>query len=129
MATTNKVTRFIALSTLIEFAKANDFDNAEVMEIAEKMRDKLKTPSKAGTTTHTAKKNDEFFDAHVDVFADGKELTAREYANAINGFPCDNNGRPSIHKATAILVRAVNEGKLVKVPSEKKSAPMSYKLA
>jgi hypothetical protein len=129
MATTNKVTRFVALSTLIEFAKANNFDNAEVMEIVEKMCDKLKTPSKVGTTTHTAKSNDKFFDAHVDVFANGTVLTAREYANVIDGFPCDINGRPSIHKATAILIRAVNEGKLVKVPSEKKSAPMSYKLA
>jgi len=129
MATTNKVTRFVALSTLIEFAKANNFDNAEVMEIVEKMCDKLKTPSKVGATTHTAKSNDKFFDAHVDVFANGTVLTAREYANAIDGFPCDINGRPSIHKATAILIRAVNEGKLVKVPSEKKSAPMSYKLA
>ena len=129
MATTTKVTRFVALSTLIEFAKANNFDNDEVMEVVEKMCGKLKTPTKAGTTTHTAKNNDKFFDEHVDVFANGNILTAREYANAINGFPVDNMGRPSIHKATAILVRAVNEGKLVKVPSEKKSAPMSYKLA
>lgn len=124
-----KVTRFTALSTLIEFAKANDFDNPEVMEVVEKMASKLQPVSKTGETTSTAKKNDEFFDAHVDVFAEGAILTAREYANTVKNFPLDVNGRPSVHKATAILVRAVNQGKLIKVTPEKKSAPMAYKLA
>lgn len=123
-----KVTRFAALSTLIEFAKANDFDNSEVMEVVEKMASKLQPVSKAGETTNTAKKNDEFFDAHKDVFADGVTLTAREYASTVKNFPVDVNGRPSVHKATAILVRAVNQGKLVKVTPEKKNAPMTYKL-
>jgi hypothetical protein len=124
-----KVTRFVALSTIIEFAKANDFDNSEVMEVLEKMASKLQPVSKAGSTSSAAKKNDDFFDANISVFDNDVILTAREYANAVPNFPVDVNGRPSIHKATAILVRAVNQGKLIKVTPEKKSAPMAYKLA
>ncbi len=124
-----KVTRYVAISELIAFAEKHEYDNKEVLDTAKAMQDKLKPVSKAGSTTTTAKSNDKFFDKHINVFDNDAILTAREYANAINGFPCDNTGRPSINKATAILVRAVNEGKLVRVPSEKKSAPMRYKLA
>ena len=128
MATTSKVTRFDALSAIIAFAEDNGYENDEILDIARKMRDKLKTPSKAGTITAAAKVNDDILDNNIHLFDDGKVLTAREFANNANGMPVDSNGRPSVHKATAILVRGVNTGKLVKVPAEKKSAPMQYAL-
>jgi hypothetical protein len=55
-------------------------------------------------------------------------LTAREFANLAKNFPIDNMGRPSIHKATAVLVQGINDGVLIKITPQKKNSPMLYAL-
>lgn len=129
MATKFNVTRKQALESIIEFAKANEYDNTDVMDVLNNMLSKLQTTSKRSGETAAHKTNAKMLQKYLNLFANGVVLTSREFANNADGFPVDNMGRPSVHKATAILVQGVNDGILVKVSPEKKSKPMGYKLA
>lgn len=129
MATKFNVTRKQALESIIEFAKANEYDNTDVMDVLENMLSKLQTTSKRSGETVAHKTNATMLQKYLNLFEGGVVLTSREFANSAIGFPVDNTGRPSVHKATAVLVQGVNDGILVKVSPEKKSQPMGYKLA
>jgi len=129
MATKFNVTRKQALESIIEFAKANEYDNTDVMDVLENMLSKLQTTSKRSGETIAHKTNATMLQKYLNLFEGGVVLTSREFANSAIGFPVDNTGRPSVHKATAVLVQGVNDGILVKVSPEKKSQAMGYKLA
>lgn len=120
------VTRKDALSAIITFARENGYDNNDVFEVVDNMLSKLSTTSKRSGETVAHKNNAKLLLANLNVFNDVDSLSAREFANIVPNFPVDNMGRPSIHKATAILVQGVNDGVLVKVAPEKKSQPMRY---
>lgn len=124
-----KITRKDALSAAITFMNDNGYDNEDVMNVLNNMLNKLSTTSKRSGETAAHKKNAILLQDNIHLFDNENVLTARMFANDANNFPVDTNGRPSVHKATAVLVQGVNDGFLVKVPSEKKSAPMQYKLA
>lgn len=55
MATT---TYYTALSTILEFAKANGFDNEEVIEKVTRLRDQKATKSKTGQKSKTRRANE-----------------------------------------------------------------------
>lgn len=55
MATT---TYYTALSTILEFAKANGFDNEEVIEKVTRLRDQKATKSKTGQKSKTRQANE-----------------------------------------------------------------------
>jgi hypothetical protein len=120
------VTRHDALAAIITFARDNDYDNADVLAVLDNMLSKLVTTPKRSGETPTHKTNAAILAGNMGFFDDGNTVSAREFANMVPNFPLDNMGRPSVHKATAILVQGVNDGVLVKAPTEKKSAPMRY---
>lgn len=120
------VTRRDALSAIIDFARENGYDNSDVMDVLDNMLSKLAPTSKRSGETPAHKQNAALLANNMNVFEDGNTVSAREFANIVPNFPLDTNGRPSVHKATAVLVQGVNDGVLVKAPTEKKSAPMRY---
>lgn len=122
------VTRKDALSTILTFARDNNFDNEDVLAVLDNMLNKLSTTSKTTGETKAHKDNAKLLENNLHLL-NGTPLTAREFANAAKNFPLDNTGRPSVHKATAILVQGVNDGILDKISPEKKSNPMRYVVA
>jgi len=123
------VTRKDALNQIIVFARENGYDNADVLEVVDNMLSKLQTTTKNTGETVAHRQNAKLLEKNLHLF-EGEDvaLTAREFASAAKDFPIDNTGRPSVHKATAILVQGINDGILTKVVPEKKSQPMRYAL-
>jgi len=129
MAKKFNVTRKDALNQIIVFARENGYDNADVLEVVDNMLSKLQTTTKNTGETVAHRQNAKLLEKNLHLF-DGEDvaLTAREFATIAKDFPVDNTGRPSVHKATAILVQGINDGILTKVAPEKKSHPMRYAL-
>ena len=129
MAKKFNVTRKDALNQIIVFARENGYDNADVLEVVDNMLSKLQTTTKNTGETVAHRQNAKLLEKNLHLF-EGEDvaLTAREFANIAKDFPIDNTGRPSVHKATAILVQGINDGILTKVAPEKKSHPMRYAL-
>ena len=129
MAKKFNVTRKDALNQIIVFARENGYDNADVLEVVDNMLSKLQTTTKNTGETVAHRQNAKLLEKNLHLF-EGEDvaLTAREFASAAKDFPIDNTGRPSVHKATAILVQGINDGILTKVVPEKKSQPMRYAL-
>jgi hypothetical protein len=129
MAKKFNVTRKDALNQIIVFARENGYDNADVLEVVDNMLSKLQTATKNTGETAAHRQNAQLLEKNLHLF-EGEDvaLTAREFATTAKDFPVDNTGRPSVHKATAILVQGINDGILTKVAPEKKSHPMRYAL-
>jgi len=130
MAKKFNVTRKDALNQIIAFARENGYDNADVLEVVDNMLSKLQTTATKNTGETVAhRQNAKLLEKNLHLF-EGEDvaLTAREFATTAKDFPVDNTGRPSVHKATAILVQGINDGILTKVAPEKKSQPMRYAL-
>lgn len=129
MAKKFNVTRKDALNQIIVFARENGYDNADVLEVVDNMLSKLQTTTKNTGETVAHRQNAKLLEKNLYLF-EGEDvtITAREFANTAKDFPIDNTGRPSVHKATAILVQGINDGILTKVTPEKKSHPMRYAL-
>lgn len=120
-----KITRKVALDAIITFARENGYDNEEVLDVVDNMLSKLGSSKKSNTETKAHYQNARILQDNLHLLQ-GNALSAREFANSAKNFPVDNTGRPSIHKATAILVQGVNDGILERVISEKKSNPAKY---
>ena len=129
MAKKFNVTRKDALNQIIAFARENGYDNADVLEVVDNMLSKLQVTTKNTGETVAHRQNAKLLEKNLHLF-EGEDvaLTAREFASSAKDFPIDNTGRPSVHKATAILVQGINDGILTKVVPEKKSQPMRYAL-
>jgi hypothetical protein len=129
MAKKFNVTRKDALNQIIVFARENGYDNADVLEVVDNILSKLQTTTKNTGETAAHRQNAQLLEKNLHLF-EGEDvaLTAREFATTAKDFPVDNTGRPSVHKATAILVQGINDGILTKVAPEKKSHPMRYAL-
>ncbi len=124
-----KITRKVALDAIITFARENGYDNKEILDVVDNMLSKLGSSKKSNTETKAHYQNARILQDNLYLFQEGAQaFTAREFANSAKNFPVDNTGRPSIHKATAVLVQGVNDGILERVISEKKSNPAKYAL-
>lgn len=135
MATTKTgITRRDALTLVWEFAKENGFTDTEnyfdgIGETINKMITSLSTKNVPTGPSQTQIDNAETLDKHIDVIinAGDEGISAREFAVAV--LPKTTDGKPAVQKATRVLLQGVNDKKLERVPQEKKSQPMRYKVA
>ena len=128
---TTGITRHDALAQVWEFAKANGFKETDtyfdgIGETLDKMIKSLESKRVTTGPSKIQKENAKLLAEKLDtILAAGEAgITAREFA--IAALPLTPDGKPATQKATRVLVQGVNDGLLVKVPQQKKSAPMRY---
>jgi len=131
---TTGITRHDALVKVWEFAKENGFKETDtyfdgIGETLDKMVKSLESKHVATGPSKIQKENAKLLTEKLDtILAAGEAgITAREFA--IAALAPTPDGKPATQKATRVLVQGVNDGLLVKVPQEKKSAPMRYAIS
>ena len=102
MATT---TYYTALSTILEFAKANGFDNEEVIEKVTKLRDQKATKSKTGQKSKTRGANEKLA---VNIVSAMREHSVDEVKAAWVRDNVDGINTPA--KAVAVLNAGMDAG-------------------
>jgi len=128
---TTGITRHDALAKVWEFAKENGFTETDtyfdgIGETLDKMIKSLESKRVATGPSKIQKENAKLLTSKLDIILAAGEagITAREFA--IAALAPTPDGKPATQKATRVLVQGVNDGLLVKVPQQKKSAPMRY---
>jgi hypothetical protein len=105
----SNVTYVSALTTIIEFAKTNNFDNTEVLEKLEKLRDQKATRNNTGRKSPARKENEILAKAIVE------KMIAKDAAEIRAAWVRDNvDGINTIPKATAVLNVAIDMGLIEK---------------